>query len=63
LLIFSVRHLERAVTLFVDHYNGHRPHRSLDLAPPNGRPPIKTLKSPQPIKIKRLDRLDGLLRE
>jgi transposase InsO family protein len=33
LLIFNVRHLERVVTLFVDHYNGHRPHRALDLTP------------------------------
>ena len=34
LLILNTRHLERTLTVFVDHYNGHRPHRSLDLVPP-----------------------------
>jgi putative transposase len=63
LLIGNVRHLERVITIFVDHYNRHRPHRSLDLAPPNGRPPMKPWRSPQPIMLKRLDRLDGLVRE
>jgi hypothetical protein len=37
LLIVNMRHLERAVAVFIDHYNGYRPHCSLDLAPPNGR--------------------------
>jgi hypothetical protein len=35
LLIVNARHLARALTVFVDHYNGWRPHRSLGLAPPN----------------------------
>ena len=34
LLILNTRHLERTLAVFVDHYNGHRPHRSLDLVPP-----------------------------
>ena len=42
LLILNTRHLERTLTVFFDHYNGHRPHRSLDLVPPNGRPATKT---------------------
>jgi hypothetical protein len=29
------RHLERVLRVFVHHYNGHRPHCSLDLTPPN----------------------------
>ena len=37
LLILNARHLERALTVFIDHYNWWRPHRSLDLAPPNKR--------------------------
>jgi len=37
LLLLNARHLERALAVFIDHYNGWRPHRSLDLAPPNGR--------------------------
>jgi putative transposase len=34
LLIMNRRHLERVLRVFVDHYNTHRPHRSLNLAPP-----------------------------
>jgi hypothetical protein len=40
LLIGGVDYLERAPTLFIEHYNRHRPHRSLELAPPNGQPTI-----------------------
>ena len=29
-LIFNRRHLEQVLTEYVAHYNGHRPHRSLD---------------------------------
>lgn len=35
LLIVGKRHLERSLRVFVEHYNGHRPHRSLNLAPPD----------------------------
>ena len=34
LLIVNRRHLERVLRVFVDHYNSHRPHRSLNLEPP-----------------------------
>jgi hypothetical protein len=34
LLILNQQHLERILEMFVDHYNGHRPHRALSLAPP-----------------------------
>jgi hypothetical protein len=49
--------------VFVDHYNGHRPHRSLDLAPPNGRPVNETWTGSQTLAIRRRDRLGGLLHE
>jgi putative transposase len=62
LLILNARHLERVLTVFVDHYNRWRPHRSLDLAPPNGRT-SSTWTGTQPITLKRRDRLGGLLRE
>jgi putative transposase len=29
LLIFSQRHLETVLKIYVGHFNGHRPHRSL----------------------------------
>src|SRR5207253_8024351 len=35
LLILNTPQLENTLAVFVDHYNGHRPHRTLDLAPPN----------------------------
>ena len=63
LLILNARHLEHTVTVFVDHYNGCRPHRSLGLVPPNGRPPVKTVTIGQPITVRRRDRLGGLLHE
>src|SRR5438132_7177666 len=37
LLIMNAGHLERALQVFFDHYNGHRAHRRLGLAPPNRR--------------------------
>jgi putative transposase len=33
-LILNGQHLEHVVRVFIDHYNGHRPHRGLALAPP-----------------------------
>src|SRR6266581_4249721 len=47
LLILNRRHLERLLRVFVDHYNTHRPHRSLNLAPPE--PPeqrVRAVRSP-----------------
>jgi transposase InsO family protein len=37
LLITNRRHLERVLSVFIDHYNRHRAHRSLNLTPPAGR--------------------------
>ena len=39
LLILNRRHLEHVLRVFVDHYNAHRPHRSLDLTPPEAIEP------------------------
>lgn len=63
LLILNARHLTRVLAEFIDHYNGWRPHRSLDLAPPNGRPAAATWTRTQPITLYRRDRLGGLLHE
>jgi len=41
LLILNAGDLMRTLTVFIDHYNGCRPHRSLGLKPPNGRTPIE----------------------
>jgi len=63
LLIVNARHLQHTLTVFLDHYNGSRPHRSLDLLPPSGRPPIETWAGTEPTAVKRRDRLGGLLHE
>jgi hypothetical protein len=52
-----------SLAVFVDHYNVHRAHRSLALAPPNGRPSIERWTGAQPREVKRRDRLGGLLHE
>jgi len=63
LLILNTRHLERTLKVFVDHYNSRRPHRSLGLVPPNGRPPVELKAIGEAINVRRRDRLGGLLHE
>src|SRR5262249_29427161 len=62
LLIMNPQHLVGALTVFTDHYNSWRPHRSLDLAPPIGRS-LTESRSGAVSTIKRRDRLGGLLHE
>ncbi len=63
LLIANRRHLERVLRIFVGHYNSHRPHRSLNLGPPE--PSARRLRAlPLPTAaIERRDRLGGLIHE
>ena len=63
LLILNARHLQHTVKVFVDHYNSGRPHRSLGLVPPNGRPPVKPEAIGERVNVRRRDRLAGLLHE
>jgi putative transposase len=63
LLIFNRQHLERVLRVFVAHYNGHRPHRALDLTPPDPRRPPLRLTSSAPDRLTRRDRLGGLVHE
>jgi putative transposase len=48
---------------FVDHYNRHRPHRALELAPPEPPHPPPTGTSPSAAAIRRQDRLGGIIHE
>ena len=59
-LILNRRHLERLLRVFVEHYNPQRPHRALELQPPepDKPPPTSTVG-----EIRRHDRLGGLIRE
>ena len=60
LLITGRRHLATVLQEFIEHYNTHRPHRSLDQHPPAGRTPPPSGATIQPL---RRDRLGGLVHE
>jgi putative transposase len=60
LLILNRRHLERALRVYVEHYNTQRPHRALNLQPPRPREPPPTATTGP---IKRHDRLSSLIHE
>ena len=55
MLITSDRHLQRVVTEYLAHYNAERPHRGLDLEPPDPSPRVPD--GP----VGRHDRLAGLI--
>jgi transposase InsO family protein len=60
LLILNRRHLERVLRVYVDHYNRERPHRALELRPPER----DELRERSPVgEIRRRDRLGGLIHE
>ncbi len=63
LLMLNRQHLERILHVFVDHYNRHRPHRALSLAPPEpSRPALMGSSGGYP-RILRRDRLGGVVHE
>jgi transposase InsO family protein len=63
LLIVNRRQLERVLRIYVDHYNTHRPHRSLHLAPPTpNAQELRVIRSAS-AGVKRVDRLGGLIHE
>jgi putative transposase len=63
LLIVGPRHLARVLDGYVEHYNAHRPHRSLRLLPPEPRSSAPTPAPPSPEHIRRRDILGGLIHE
>jgi putative transposase len=63
LLITNRRQLQHVLAEFVDHYNSHRPHRALGLAPPEPRHPPTTRTSTPAAAIRRHDTLGGLIHE
>jgi putative transposase len=61
ILILSRRHLNAVLAEFVEHYNRARPHRALGLDTPE---PRSRPASPVDVsRIRRRDRLGGLIRE
>jgi len=62
MLIFHRRQLEAVLAEYIEHYNQHRPHRSLDqTAPLSTFPPPASC--PDVVRLQRSDRLGGLLHE
>jgi putative transposase len=62
ILIVNRRHLERVLCTYIDHYNTHRPHRSLDQRPP-ALPSAVPPPPGNPANVRRRDRLGGLIHE
>jgi putative transposase len=60
LLIAGPRHLAAVLREFVEHYNTHRPHRSLHQRPPADSTPPRSGAAVRPL---RRDRLGGLIHE
>jgi transposase InsO family protein len=60
ILIFGRRHLEHVLRVYRRHYNEHRPHRALELLPPDSRD--RTPLTP-PAQLRRRDLLGGLIHE
>jgi putative transposase len=60
MLIIGRRHLEHVLRVYRHHYNEHRPHRALDLIPPNGRDATPL---DRPDHLRRHDLLGGLIHE
>jgi putative transposase len=62
ILILSRSHLERVLREYVAHHNNHRPHRALARQTPISKPtPIRP--PPNHARVRRRDRLGGLLHE
>lgn len=55
------RHVGHVLRVYVEHYNSHRPHRSLELTPPAAA--ARNDPVARSDELKRRDRLDGLIHE
>ena len=58
-LIHGHRHLQAVLDEYVEHYNRHRPHRGLDLTPPDPVPRVQATTG----TVIRQPRLGGLINE
>ncbi len=65
LLIVGRRQLACVLRVYIRHYNRGRPHRALDLKPPDPRAlaPIATDSAPRALQVNRRDLLGGLIHE
>ncbi|WP_413810951.1 integrase core domain-containing protein [Streptomyces sp. OE57] len=63
ILITGERHLRLVVSEYAEHYNRHRPHRSLGQRAPNRLTEPKPPTATDNTRIHRRDRLGGLIHE
>jgi transposase InsO family protein len=66
LLILGRRQLDHVLRIYVQHYNGRRPHRALDLEPPDPTPTVAAARGDPPVPLttlRRRDLLGGLIHE
>jgi len=61
MLILNQRQLGTVLAEYVAHFNDHRPHRTLNQAAP--LQPLPPPASPSPLRVRRRDRLGGLIHE
>jgi putative transposase len=63
LLIVGRGHLEQALRVYIQHYNRHRPHRALGLAPPGPSAGLTLVGEDRRARVHRRNLLGGLLHE
>jgi hypothetical protein len=62
-LIWRQRHLEKVLTVYVEHYNTARPHRGINLGVPAAQGEPMPADVAQIARIERVDVLGGLVHE
>jgi putative transposase len=62
-IIWNRRQLQRLVVDYIDHYNQHRPHRSLHQQPPTATEETTPSEPPPQLHVVRSTRCDGLIHE
>jgi hypothetical protein len=63
MLILGRRHLEVVLREYVEHYNLHRPHRSLNQRPPSKAEVTDPIGNVDATRLRRSDVLGGLIHE
>jgi putative transposase len=63
MLVLGRRHLDHVLAEYVVHYNEHRPHRSLGQTAPISLSPVSAPTSPDAKRLRRTDKLGGLIHE
>jgi putative transposase len=61
-LVLGRRHLERALSEYIAHYNAKRPHRGIELQMPDA-PSESGAQPPDILRVRRNDVLGGLIHE